>query len=86
MTQRTYQRGYEGKFEACAHYIKFSYWWDGWPNLTDELAERLLDEAERRVRELLAADYHSGELAYHHHDHATGKEDTLFGWWEIARD
>ncbi len=80
---------HEGNIEVLLHRIAYRYWWDGKPELTDEVKEYLEEEAENRAKDCIMEGCHSGELNcyYHNGDDKTGdfKEWELRGWWEIDR-
>ena len=70
----------EGEFVACAHRV--TWWYDCEDHeVTDELRERLENEAEERARHCIAEDYVSGELCC-----LVGGEHELRGWWDIVRN
>jgi hypothetical protein len=69
-------RLFEATVEVCGHTV--SFWYDlGQQELAYELQAELKEAAERRARELICEDYHSGELNCAYGDEA------IRGWWEI---
>lgn len=72
-------RTFEDTLEACGHTIAF--WYDiGKRELTDDLKERLTEEAEQRTRAMISEDYRSGEL------NCCFEDGEVRGWWNIKRE
>ena len=77
-TKTPKRRIFDGTVEVCCHTVKF--WYDiGRRKLTDELKERLTEEAESRAKDRINADYHSGDLNCLYND------AEISGWWGIDR-
>lgn len=69
-------------FQACGHTISCWYDDDGLEDdgleLTEELSERLAEEAESRARALIPQDYVSGEL------NCLIGDTEIRGWWRTT--
>lgn len=83
MATKKKRRTFDGEVSVCAHRV--SFWYDiGERELTDELRERLGEEAESRAKECIIEGCISGELNCLYDD---GSEDAeIRGWWDICRD
>lgn len=74
---------FEGVVEVCCHRVPFWYDVTGY-ELTDELQERLTEEAEERAQASIIEGYRSGELnCYYVFPDET--EGEIRGWWDIDR-
>jgi len=71
---------HEGTVHVCAHNV--SFWYRGPAPITEELKERLNNEAEERARECINEECVQGELHYMTPDN---KEIQYSGWWKIER-
>lgn len=75
---------FEGTVETCCHRVAFRYW-DFRAVLTDELQQRLTEDAEERAKQCIIEGCHSGDLNCLYIT-PTGRELEIRGWWEIERD
>lgn len=70
----------KGDVHVCAHRVAYSYWGiEG--EITDELKERLEQEAEERAKSQINEDFVGGELNCIF-DFGEG-ETEIRGWWKI---
>jgi len=84
-TKKSKRNIIEGKAEVCCHCIS---WWYDLDNLklTDEIQERLAEEAEERAQHDLIEGCPTGGLnCLYHGDDAPGGVE-ICGGWQIERD
>ena len=84
MKTKTEQTSFETSVEVCCHHVAVR-WWGFTSELTDELKDTLTEEGESRAQECIIDGCHSGQLCCYYVDN-DGKEEEIYGWWEIERD
>jgi len=76
---------FETTINVCCHDVAIRYW-DFEAELTDDLKEILIEEGERRAKEMINDEYSSGNLNCLYVDGELDTEEEIGGWWEILRD
>lgn len=74
-----------GEVEVCCHRVKFQYE-IGHCRLTPEDLTALEALAEERAREMINADYISGDLYANVPTPVRQMDREFFGWWSIVND
>jgi hypothetical protein len=69
---------FDGTVHVCAHEV--SFWFKGDKPITDELKERLTEEAEERSKSQIIEGYVQGELNYE------DEECSYTGWWTTLKE